>query len=112
MVVVADAELGTFQKTSSVNLAAQDVDGWTVIHHIVNPLPQFCYTNTVVLNLLAEMGAPLDTPNTAEETPLQMATKLQKGVLVDALQKLLKTSEDQKVISIFYLLLKLFNFEI
>lgn len=94
--IYSDTEPGTFQKTTSVNLAAQDVDGWTVIHYIVNPLPEFCYTNTVVLNLLAELGAPLDTPNTAGETALQMASKLQRSVLVDALQKLLKTPEDQK----------------
>ena len=95
--IIAVIEPGSFQKTSSVNLASQDVDGWTVIHYIVNPLPEFCYTNTVILNLLAEVGAPLDIPNAAGETPLQMASKLQRGVLVDALQKLLNTPEDQKV---------------
>lgn len=94
---IAVTEPGSFQKSSSVNLSAQDVDGWTVIHYIVNPLPEFCYTNTVILNLLADVGAPLDIPNAAGETPLQMASKLQRGVLVDALQKLLKTPEDQKV---------------
>lgn len=96
--LISDVEPGTFQKTSTVDLSAQDINGWTVIHHIISPLPEYCYTSVVILNLLAELGAPLDTPNASNETPLQMAQNLQRGNIVNALQKLLKTPEDQKVL--------------
>ncbi|GFT42008.1 poly polymerase tankyrase [Nephila pilipes] len=93
----SDVEPGTFQKTSTVNLAAQDANCWTVVHYIVDPLPDYCYANTSLLNFLAELGAPLDTVNSAGESPLQMATRLQREILVTALQKLLNTPEDQKI---------------
>ncbi|GFY74230.1 poly polymerase tankyrase [Trichonephila inaurata madagascariensis] len=92
-----DVEPGTFQKTSTANLAARDNKGWTVVHYIVNPMPDYCYANTSLLNFLAELGAPLDTVNNDGESPLQMATRLQRKVLVTALQKLLNTPEDQKI---------------
>ncbi|XP_035216657.1 poly [ADP-ribose] polymerase tankyrase-like isoform X2 [Stegodyphus dumicola] len=93
----ADVEPGSFQKTSSANLAAQDCDAWTVIHYIVAPLPDYCYSNTALLSLLAEVGAPLDSVNAVGETPLQMAINLKREVIATALQKLLNTPEDQKI---------------
>lgn len=93
----SDVETCTFPKTSTVNLAAQDDNGWTVVHYIVDPIPNYCYANTSLLTLLAELGAPLDTVNAAGESPLQMATRLQRENLVTALQKLLNTPEDQKI---------------
>ncbi|GFR16104.1 poly polymerase tankyrase [Trichonephila clavata] len=93
----SDVEPGTFQKTSTANLAARDNRGWTIVHYIVNPMPDYCYANTSLLNFLAELGAPLDTVNNDGESPLQMATRLQREVLVTALQKLLNTPEDQKI---------------
>nr|XP_042896391.1 poly [ADP-ribose] polymerase tankyrase isoform X4 [Parasteatoda tepidariorum] len=92
-----DAEPGSFQKTSNVNLAAQDSKGWTVIHHLVDPLPDYCYANCVMLNFLAEMGASLDTVNAAGESPLQMASRLKRDILVTALERLLKTPDNQKI---------------
>ncbi|KAF8788729.1 Poly [ADP-ribose] polymerase tankyrase like protein [Argiope bruennichi] len=91
-----DVEPGSFQKTSAVNLAAQDANGWTVIHYLVDPMPDYCYANTALLNFLAELGAPLETANAAGETALQMAVRLQREILITALQKLLNTPEDQK----------------
>ncbi|CAL1296048.1 unnamed protein product [Larinioides sclopetarius] len=93
----SDVEPGSFQKTSTVNLAAQDTNGWTVVHYLVDPMPDYCYANTSLLNFLAELGAPLDTANAAGETALQMAVRLQREILVTALQKLLNTPEDQKI---------------
>ncbi|GIY18397.1 poly polymerase tankyrase [Caerostris darwini] len=93
----SEVEPGSFQKTSTANLAAQDVNGWTVVHYIVDPLPDYCYANTSLLNFLAELGAPLDTVNVAGESALQIATRLQRDILVTALEKLLNTPEDQKI---------------
>ncbi|GIY73435.1 poly polymerase tankyrase [Caerostris extrusa] len=80
----------------TANLAAQDVNGWTVVHYIVDPLPDYCYANTSLLNFLAELGAPLDTVNVAGESALQIATRLQRDILVTALEKLLNTPTGPK----------------
>ncbi|KAG8179654.1 hypothetical protein JTE90_017793 [Oedothorax gibbosus] len=92
-----EVEPGTFQKTSPLNLSAQDANGWTVLHYLVDPLPDYCYSNTALLNFLAELGAPLEAATGAGETPLQMAARLQREVLVVALQKLMNMPEDQKI---------------
>ncbi|XP_054722688.1 LOW QUALITY PROTEIN: uncharacterized protein LOC129232581 [Uloborus diversus] len=93
---ISEVEPGTFQKTSNIDLAAKDCKGWTVIHHLVDPFPDYCYSSSVLLHLLAEFGAPLDTANAAGETALQMAWKLQRTLLVAALQKLSNTPDEQK----------------
>ncbi|XP_013787560.2 serine/threonine-protein phosphatase 6 regulatory ankyrin repeat subunit B-like, partial [Limulus polyphemus] len=86
-----------FQKNSSVDLTKQDKNGWTVIHHLVCPHPNFTYSDTTLLYLLAKVGAPLNTPDNTGLTPIQLAVRQQAENLVNALQELLKVPTAEQV---------------
>lgn len=68
----SDANL---RKTSDADLSRQDMQGWTVVHHAVAPLPTYSYVATSsLLQLLARLGATLDTADTGGLTPKLLAT--------------------------------------
>ncbi len=55
------------------NLDAQDREGKTVVHYVVNPLPFGSYENVDLLELLAKKGCKLDIKDSAGNTPLHYA---------------------------------------
>lgn len=86
-----------FSKTSEVDLARKDCDGWTVIHHLVAPLPLCSYTSTHILRLLSRLGASLETPAKDGTTPLKLAASRGASHMCRALQEILNLTEEQKV---------------
>ncbi|XP_076308551.1 LOW QUALITY PROTEIN: poly [ADP-ribose] polymerase tankyrase-like [Tachypleus tridentatus] len=86
-----------FQKISSVDLTKQDKNGWTVVHHLMCPHPNFTYSDTTLLYLLAKNGAPLNTPDNTGLTPIKLAVRQQAENLLDALQELLKVRTTDQI---------------
>lgn len=94
----------TFPKKSKVNVNASDREGWTVMHHIVCPLEYGTFDNIELAKILANAGAPLNRPNNAGETPLEMAVRTGATKLTQALQILLDVSKDTWVnIALIYM---------
>lgn len=79
-----------FKQMSSADLNLRDLEGWTLIHHLVAPLPNHTYTNSeVILKLLAQVGVPLNIADNQGVTPLQMAINRGVKVIADTLQELM-----------------------
>ncbi|XP_078675989.1 poly [ADP-ribose] polymerase tankyrase-like isoform X2 [Branchiostoma floridae x Branchiostoma belcheri] len=71
------------------DLGAMDNKGWTVVHHLVQPMEYGSFENVEILELLHKEGAPLDVKDKAGKTPLDYAQGLGYMKLVETLHKLL-----------------------
>ncbi|CAF5105428.1 unnamed protein product, partial [Rotaria socialis] len=66
-----------FQKTSSINLNAIDIDGRTCIHHLVQPFADGSYKNNIdILRLLHSCGASLAIADSSGLKPLDYAIRI------------------------------------
>ncbi|XP_028967922.1 uncharacterized protein LOC108863629 [Galendromus occidentalis] len=84
-----DEEIKKYVKTSPVDLGHQDIYGWTIIHHVVAPLPEMTYASTRMLRLLATIKAPLTVPDRNSIVPLHLSAARGVESLTLALQKLI-----------------------
>ncbi|GFO49166.1 poly [ADP-ribose] polymerase [Plakobranchus ocellatus] len=75
-------------KTSSVDLAKTDPEGWTALHHAVCPLAAATFDNAEIVFLLCKAGASLDVKNKAGETPADLARKHDAEKIFSQLKKL------------------------
>ncbi|XP_066280586.1 poly [ADP-ribose] polymerase tankyrase-like isoform X1 [Branchiostoma lanceolatum] len=71
------------------DLGAMDNKGWTVVHHLVQPMEYGSYENVEILELLHKEGAPLDVKDKAGKTPLDYALGLGYMKLAEAINRLL-----------------------
>lgn len=76
--------------TSDLDLKAQDNQGWSVLHHLVNPLEHGCFENVQLLKMLVDAGADLSAKDRSGMTALDHAVKKGAATLVDAMQVLMK----------------------
>ncbi|XP_078592750.1 poly [ADP-ribose] polymerase tankyrase-like isoform X2 [Branchiostoma floridae x Branchiostoma japonicum] len=74
------------------DLGAMDNKGWTVVHHLVQPMEYGSYENVEILELLHKEGAPLAVKDKAGKTPLDYAHALGYMKLTEALNRLLGTT--------------------
>ncbi|CAF3181779.1 unnamed protein product [Rotaria socialis] len=78
-----------FQKTSSINLNAIDIDGRTCIHHLVQPFADGSYKNNIdILRLLHSCGASLAIADSSGLKPLDYAIRINCEHLHTELKKL------------------------
>lgn len=84
----------TFKQTSNVQLNTKDCNGWTVVHHLITPLPNKCHENSdVILRLLARVGVPLNMPDKQGSRPKQIALDRNLKTIVDTLHELMAVDE-------------------
>ncbi|CAH1779903.1 unnamed protein product [Owenia fusiformis] len=90
-----DEVINNFKMTATnINLAAQDCDGNTVLHHVVTSLDAASYDNENILQLLIKSGAPVETKNKLGQTVLDLALHNHTYNIVNSLQ--LRTKDKRK----------------
>jgi len=95
----------TFKQTSPADLSIRDNYGWTVVHHTVAPAAEYSYlTASVIIRLLAQVGAPLTAPDERGVTPHQMAYQRGLSTVVDSLQELIPSDESPPKVKVEHLL--------
>lgn len=95
----------TFKQTSPADLSIRDNYGWTVVHHTVSPAAEYSYlTASVIIRLLAQVGAPLTAPDERGVTPHQMAYQRGLSTVVDSLQELIPSEESPPKVKVEHLL--------
>ena len=90
-------EYPVVEKTSDVNLDAADLQGWTVIHHLVSPLEYGTFDNEELLYVLYKVGASLNEKDAAGLTPLNRALICGAVKLAQMLQRLQNVEPDKQV---------------
>ncbi|XP_052272329.1 poly [ADP-ribose] polymerase tankyrase-like isoform X2 [Dreissena polymorpha] len=73
--IVINEDFEKVEKTSNLNLDAQDKAGWSVVHHLVSPLVYGSYDNEELLYILHKAGASITLENKHGDTPLAQAIK-------------------------------------
>jgi hypothetical protein len=92
----------TFKNTNNVDLTARDDNGFTVLHHLVAPLPNFTYFNSdIVLRLLWHVSNNskteirlFDVTNNNNETPFQIATDRNAKSLIETFREFLNVDNN------------------
>ncbi|XP_006818908.1 poly [ADP-ribose] polymerase tankyrase-like [Saccoglossus kowalevskii] len=86
-----DEKKEKFEKKSSVDLAAVDNQGRTVMHHIMKTCDFGTYENTDILQLLFDVGAALNVNDDKGKSPLDYALNSHSVKMATMIQKLLKS---------------------
>ncbi|CAL1535690.1 unnamed protein product [Lymnaea stagnalis] len=84
-----DKEFTNIVKTSQVDLALSDKNGWSAVHHAVCSLEHATFDNAEIVYLLGKAGAPLEAKNKAGQTPMDLAQKTDAEKIAKVLNKLL-----------------------
>ncbi|KAH9523062.1 hypothetical protein Btru_065649 [Bulinus truncatus] len=82
-------EFTSIEKTSTADLSITDKNGWTAVHHAASSLEYGTFDNAEIVYLLGKAGAPLETKNKADQTPMELAQKNNAENIVKVLNKLL-----------------------
>ena len=77
-----------FPVKSEVDVNVVDIQGWTVIHHLVCPINHGTYDNVRLLKMLVDAGAPVQRQDKAGLAPLDYALIRGAPNLAKAIQKL------------------------
>ena len=94
-------DIQAFAKVSDVDLGASDVQGWTVIHHVVSPMAIGTYDNVLILKLLVDAGADINAKDKAGLAPLDYALIRGAPKLAKALQTLMEKPQDKWVCGVW-----------
>lgn len=70
-----------------------DEKGWTLVHHIVQPLEFGSYENAEILKRALEEGFVWDKPNPEGLTPYQMACRQKSGKLKEIFERFFKPEQ-------------------
>ena len=72
-IIMNDISLVEFLLRLGAGVDVCDLDGKTVIHYVINPLPYGTYENTKILDILIKSGAPINQKDNFGHTPLYYA---------------------------------------
>ena len=80
-----------------INLSTEfkDPQGWSTVHHVVQPRSFGSFENVEILDKLFRNGYPLESTNLNGHTPLDLALKQDSQVMTKKLCALLNCSADQ-----------------
>jgi ankyrin repeat protein len=74
--------------TKQVKINAVDENGWSAVHHVINPTNFGSYENEAILKILHENGADIDLKDSNGRSPLYYASLQDSKTLFNALMNL------------------------